>query len=160
MQFLQHFRTVFKIYRGKKEEIIRAYQERSSLRGVQRIFGLSRTTLLDWLKKISKLPKIEETLKEPEVGDTVEADEIWSFVGNKKNKVWLWLALSRRTWQIIAFFIGDRTAKSCKKLWKKIPENFKQKAVFATDLFEAYNAVFPKYKHYSILKESGETTHI
>jgi insertion element IS1 protein InsB len=35
----------------KKEEIIRAYQERSSLRGVQRIFGLSRTTLLDWLKK-------------------------------------------------------------------------------------------------------------
>jgi insertion element IS1 protein InsB len=111
-------------------------------------------------KKISKLPKIEETLKEPEVGDTVEADEIWSFVGNKKNKVWLWLALCRRTRQIIAFFIGDRTAKSCKKLWEKIPENFKQKAVFATDLFEAYNAVFPKYKHYAILKESGETTHI
>lgn len=35
----------------RKEEILKAYDERSSLRGVHRIFGVSVTTLLDWIKK-------------------------------------------------------------------------------------------------------------
>lgn len=35
----------------KKEEILGAYQERSSLRGLTRTFGVSRTTVTKWLKK-------------------------------------------------------------------------------------------------------------
>ena len=35
----------------RKAEVIRAYQERSSMRGVARTFGVSRTTLGTWLKK-------------------------------------------------------------------------------------------------------------
>ena len=35
----------------RKEEIIRAYQERSSMRGIARTFGVSRNTLSTWLKK-------------------------------------------------------------------------------------------------------------
>lgn len=35
----------------RKEEILRAYEERSSLRGIQRTFGVHRTTLSEWLKK-------------------------------------------------------------------------------------------------------------
>lgn len=35
----------------KKEEILKAYQERSSLRGLSRTFGVSRTTVIKWLKK-------------------------------------------------------------------------------------------------------------
>ncbi|RYX84066.1 IS1 family transposase [bacterium] len=34
-----------------KETILRAYQERPSMRGIQRIFGVSRQTLSVWLKK-------------------------------------------------------------------------------------------------------------
>lgn len=36
----------------RREEILRTYQERASLRGVSRIFGVSRPTLTTWLKKI------------------------------------------------------------------------------------------------------------
>lgn len=36
---------------ARQEEIIRAYQERSSMRGIARTFGVSRTTLTKWLKK-------------------------------------------------------------------------------------------------------------
>lgn len=36
---------------AKKEEIIRAYQERGSMRGIQRIYGTCRDTLSTWLKK-------------------------------------------------------------------------------------------------------------
>ena len=35
----------------RKEEVIKAYQERSSLRGIARTFGISRQTLSSWLKK-------------------------------------------------------------------------------------------------------------
>ena len=38
----------------RKEEILRAYQERTSLRGLTRIFGVSRQTVTAWLKKSEK----------------------------------------------------------------------------------------------------------
>ena len=34
-----------------KEQILRAYHERTSLRGLTRIFGVSRQTVSSWLKK-------------------------------------------------------------------------------------------------------------
>jgi len=37
----------------RKEEILRAYSERTSLRGLTRIFGVSRQTVSAWLKKSS-----------------------------------------------------------------------------------------------------------
>jgi transposase-like protein len=38
----------------RREEIIRSYQERSSLRGLTRTFGVARGTVIDWLKKRQK----------------------------------------------------------------------------------------------------------
>ena len=37
----------------RREDILRAYQERPSMRGISRIFGVSRNTLADWIKKKS-----------------------------------------------------------------------------------------------------------
>jgi transposase-like protein len=34
-----------------KAQILATYQERASLRGLTRIFGVSRTTVMSWLKK-------------------------------------------------------------------------------------------------------------
>ena len=36
---------------GQREEILRAYEERSSLRGLTRTFGVARNTVSGWLKK-------------------------------------------------------------------------------------------------------------
>ncbi len=38
----------------RREEIFRAYQERSSLRGIERTFGVSRTSVIAWMKKKQK----------------------------------------------------------------------------------------------------------
>ena len=35
----------------QRETILRAYQERSSLRGLERTFGVARSTVITWLKK-------------------------------------------------------------------------------------------------------------
>lgn len=42
---------------AQKEQILSDYHERSSMRGVQRTFGVSRPTLVSWLKKRRKQPK-------------------------------------------------------------------------------------------------------
>lgn len=38
---------------AEREQILRAYQERSSLRGLRRTFGVARNTVSTWLKKSS-----------------------------------------------------------------------------------------------------------
>jgi transposase-like protein len=43
----------------RRLEILRAYQERSSLRGLQRTFGVSRTTVVKWIKKTAEPPSAE-----------------------------------------------------------------------------------------------------
>lgn len=47
----------------EKVRILAAYQERTSLRGLTRIFGVSRNTVSAWLKERAEaLPPLEETL--------------------------------------------------------------------------------------------------
>jgi insertion element IS1 protein InsB len=56
---------------------------------------------------------VEATLVEAQVEDVLELDELWSFVLKKANQRWVWGALCRRTRQIVAYFIGDRSEASC-----------------------------------------------
>jgi transposase-like protein len=42
-----------------RETILRAYQERSSLRGLSRTFGVSRNTVTSWLKKSGEAAGVE-----------------------------------------------------------------------------------------------------
>ena len=42
---------------AQKEQIIAAYHERPSMRGIGRIFGISPATLASWLKKRPEEPK-------------------------------------------------------------------------------------------------------
>jgi transposase-like protein len=46
----------------RKAEVLRAYQERSSLQGLSRTFGITRKTITQWLKKLLSLPTVKETL--------------------------------------------------------------------------------------------------
>ncbi len=49
--------------------------------------------------------------------DVLELDELWSFVYRRKDKKWVWLAQCRRTRQIVAFAVGDRSELTCRRLW-------------------------------------------
>ena len=72
-------------------------------------------------KKAGELPPLSETLLPAEQGDVLELDELWSFVGSKANERWVWIALCRQTRQIIAYFVGDRSADGARALRERIP---------------------------------------
>ena len=77
----------------------------------------------------------------------------------KANKQWLWIALCRRTRQVIAFVLGNRGKASCRRLWKRIPENYKQCRSYS-DFWAAYQQVFDESLHQSVGKETGQTAHV
>ena len=143
-----------------KQQVLDTYKERASLRGLGRIFGVARQTVLRWLKeRVQGLPDIKDTLLPPQGGDVLELDELWSFVCKKDAKRWLWIALCRRTRQIGAFVIGDRSEKTCRRLWNKIPASYRICPSFS-DFWDAYQKVFGAESHQSVGKESGETAHV
>jgi insertion element IS1 protein InsB len=90
----------------------------------------------------------------------VEADEMASFVQKKANKQWIWLAMDAKTRQIIAFHVGDRSRKSARQLWSKIPKAYRQQATFYTDQYVVYEGVIPAARHKAINKKARKTNHI
>lgn len=143
----------------EREEALRGYQERSSLRGVERALGISRPTVSAWIKKVHSLPSLAQSLLPAQADDVLELDEVWSFVYRRKNKRWTWTALCRRTKQIVAFVIGDRSAKICRRLWNKIPESYKRCQSFS-DFWQASATVFDTNTHEQVGKETGENAHM
>jgi len=143
-----------------KELILRAYRERASMRGIERIFYIARQTLARWLReKAAGLPDLSGTLDPPQPDDVLELDELWSFVFKKSEKRWVWIALCRRTRQVVAWYIGDRSEKSCRELWNRIPESYKKLHSYS-DFWDTYQKVFSSETHQSVGKESGQTNHV
>ncbi len=121
-----------------RRQVRRAVLERMSLRGIARVFGVSRRTVAKWLEQwAQQLPPLATTLGEARRDDVLELDEMWSFVLKKTNKRWVWVALCRRTRQIVAYFIGDRSQTSCLHLWRRIPRAYRRCSSFS-DCWEAY----------------------
>jgi len=87
-------------------------------------------------------------------------DEVWSFVGSKECKVWIWLAINRHTRQIVGAAFGDRSDKTCLMLWQSLPPDYRKRAVIYTDYWESYANILPSKRLHQSEKESGETAHI
>ncbi len=49
----------------RREEILRAYEERSSLRGLEWTSGVSRNFVIAWIKKSRKAPSLERNGDRP-----------------------------------------------------------------------------------------------
>jgi insertion element IS1 protein InsB len=87
-------------------------------------------------------------------------DEMASFVQKKANKQWIWIAMDAKTRQVIAFHVGDRSRRSAKRLWTKIPQAYRQHATFYTDQYVVYEGVIPAAQHKAISKLARQTNHI
>ena len=100
-----------------------------------------------------------DTLLPAKNGDVLELDELWSFVGSKAQTLWLWVALCRRTRQIVAWTLGDRSLQSADDLRAALPADY-QACATRSDFWEAYAAAFPASTHRCCGKEEGETNHV
>ncbi len=154
-----------RITEEERQQIKKLLLERISLCGICRVMGVSLRWLLSFIAQLyESLPDDFNAQPPRNLAGQVkllrlaaEADEMWSFVGRKQNKQWVWLAIDTETKQVIAFHIGDRSRRSAQKLWKKIPAIYRQHATFYTDAWEAYKKVIPAARHRICAKSTGHT---
>jgi insertion element IS1 protein InsB len=147
--------------------IERLLVERISLRGICRAVGVGLKWLLGFLVHcVEALPdhlNVRPITSHQDVMIQrleVEADEMSSFVKKKGNKQWIWIAMDAKTRQVIAFHVGDRSRKSAKRLWAKIPLVYRHHATFYTDQYVVYEGVIPTAQHHAISKLARKTNHI
>ncbi len=139
--------------------------ERIPLRGICRVLSISREWLLSFIAEVyDELPDdlfvqaLQCTTGHIRVLRLeAEADEMWSFVARKANKQWIWMALDTETKQVIAFYVGDRSRRSARKLWQRIPAVYREQAIFYTDAWGAYKEVIPTSQHRICAKSTGHT---
>jgi insertion element IS1 protein InsB len=132
--------------------------EKLSLAGITRVTKVSKRWLQYYAnEKYENVPK-EITVKNKEKGRlTIACDEMWSFVGNSDNKVWIWLAKDVDTKEIIGVYAGSRDRKGAQGLWDSFPGVYRQCAVSYTDFWSSYEEVFPYKRHRPVDKRSGRT---
>ncbi len=67
--------------------------------------------------------------------------------------------MCRRTRQVVAYTIGDRSKVTCRKLWKAIPQAYRRAQCYS-DFWKAYQAVIPAEQHTAVGIRSGQTAHV
>jgi insertion element IS1 protein InsB len=135
--------------------------EKIPLAGIARVCDVSETWLQDYVnRKYEAIPRQVSVSAKKKGRLTIQCDEMWSFVSNKSNKQWIWLALDVETREIVGVHIGDRSEQGARKLWDSLPNVYRQCAVAYTDFWRAYALVFPAQRHKAVGKESGKTNYI
>lgn len=141
---------------SERAKIERSLLERNSLRGICRIFEVSYNWLKEFARQVwNSVPddlgidayvtdRIDSLDSKYSFG--IQMDEMWSFVGSKKVKKWIWIAYDPSLQVTVACHIGGRGKEDAKKLWHKIPDNLKH-FNFETDGLEAYKSIIPKNQH-------------
>jgi len=144
-----------------RELIDRLLLEKISLAGIVRATGVSPRWLQYYVNKKLGAVKRQVEVKSKKKGKlTIQCDEMWSFVGDKDNKQWIWLAIDVLTKEIVGVYIGKRDEAGARGLWDSLPAVYRQCAVSYTDFWSAYGIVFPKKRHRAVGKDTGQTNYI
>ena len=116
-QFLESYRP-WRYSDDVKQLCIKMYLNGMGLRGIERVTEIHHTTVMHWIREaghqLPDAPKLEEI---PEVTDL---DELQTFVGRKRNKLWIWTAVNHKQAGILGWAMGDRSAQTFKPLWSII----------------------------------------
>lgn len=80
-----------------------------------------------------------------EIPEVTDLDELQTFVGRQRNKLWLWTAVNHKQPGILASVLGDRSAETFKPLWQIVK------------CWHCFFYVTDGYKVYPMFVESGDS---
>ena len=144
-----------------RELIDKLLLERLALAAIARVTGVSERWLQMYVNSVV-LPDFKDDRSRPKKPGRliIQLDEMWSFVGSKENKQWIWLAIDAGSREIVGVFMGNRSRQGAKGLWQSLPAVYRQCALCYTDFWEAYEQVLPSKRHRAVGKETGKTSYI
>lgn len=135
--------------------------EKIPLAGIARSLQVSESWLQQYVNAhYAKVPQQVQVQPKARRRLTVQMDELWSFVDDKGNEQWVWLAIDVETREIVGCYIGDRSGESAKALWRSLPAVYRQCAVCYSDFWVSYPVALPSKRHQAVGKDSGLTSYI
>ncbi len=141
-----------------KELIEKLLLEKIPLAGIVRVVDVSKRWLQYYVNdKYENIPQVVDVTDKKKGQLTIECDEMWSFVGDKGNKQWIWLAKDIETREAVGVYVGSRDKDGAQCLWESLPGVYRQCAVSYTDFWSAYEEIFPSTRHCQVEKGSGKT---
>ena len=149
-QFVENPSGHYRISEETRRFVDRLLLEKLSLAGIVRAAKVSESWLQRYVKqKYQQVPRNVEpkACSPPKKRVVIECDELWSFVGKKARKQWIWIAMDRGSRLVVAMHIGSRGLKGAKGLWQNLPESYREQALFYNDFWEAYRAILLRERH-------------
>ncbi len=124
-----------------KRQALEMYVNRVGIRKIARFVQVSPTSVLNWIKKarVSQLPKGAASFHAQV--DSIEMDDIYTFVQKKSQRVAVWTADSPQEPCVIAFVIGKGLA-AAQKLYALVKEQQPRMKTIYTDANSCYQVAF------------------
>lgn len=136
------------LYRGAdplvKQQVMSGLLHGSGLRDCYKVFGVSPATTLRFILSEGKQVRIKA---QNAYYERVEIDEMYSFVGSKGKKVWIFYAYSHETKEILAVTMGKRSRKQVRNLMAQIRCLDIKVGFYCTDAFEGFKKLFKDGNH-------------
>lgn len=142
-----------------KAAVIRALTEGCSIRSTERMTGVHRDTITKLAVKVGQSCErmMEEAIRRVPVSE-LQLDELWCFVGKKRNHVrstddldrvgdrWTWYAVDPETKLVPAFHVGKREMYDAAAFTRKLRPTVLGRVQLSTDKLAAYRwAIFQEW---------------
>ena len=127
--------------------IISLTKESCGIRSISRILNISSSTVIRRTKKIAKgLTRPYPILK----GKCYEVDELFTYVGHKKNRLCICYSLEPKSGEIIDIVVGKRNKKTLRKVTETLVLSDAQR--ITTDKLNIYKELIPIGTHSTKLR--------
>jgi IS1 family transposase len=138
----------------KRAQVLLMLVEGNSVRATSRMAGVAINTVQKLILDVGEVAAAyhDEHLRDLQC-KTIEADEIWSFVGSKQKNipadregdpnygdVWTWTALDADSKLIVSWYIGGRAFEDCMAFMEDLKARFANRIQLTTDGHQAYVA--------------------
>ena len=130
--------------------IVILIKEGCGIRSLSRILNISPTTVLKRILSISK------SIQKPPItlGKTYEVDEMYTYIGNKENRICITYALERKTRSVVSFSVGRRNKGTLGMVVNTLL--LSNPIQIRTDKCSIYLGLIPKELHH--FKKNAEST--
>lgn len=134
----------------KRKQIFHLLCEGNGIRSITRLVGCSTCSVTEIQRRYSTIIDFLDRryivdLDMPEI----EADEIRTYVLNKKNVRWVYIALDRKSRMILHFHIGSRDANDAEIFLSGLSDKLNEISQVSTDCLASYCAAVDKTRSWN-----------
>lgn len=138
----QRERWIYQSYRVTDQQIVQLTKEGCGIRSIARILTISAATVINRTLKIAKKLKRRTELL---LGQIYQVDELFTYIGNKNNRICIAYSLNPQTREVIDLVIGRRNKTNLRRVTSTLL--LSNAKMIISDKLNIYKELIPKEIH-------------